>query len=62
MDFFVLSNLMVRNSKTIENFGTKTHGVAPHINANNWAKIGAFTVKENEYYTFGHFRCKMAFF
>ena len=41
---FVFSTLMACDSKTIGNFGTKTHGIVSHINANNWAKIGAFII------------------
>ena len=41
---FVFSKLMACDSKTIGNFGTKTYGIVPHINANNWTKIGAFTI------------------
>ena len=36
--FFVLSTLMACDSKTIGNFGTKTYGIVPHVDAKNWRK------------------------
>ena len=44
LTFFVLSKLKVCNSRTTDNFGTKTHGEASYINASNWGKIGGFNI------------------